>query len=166
MVVREDYLHHKEKVEDTLLEKDDVPRFRARAIEILRNAAVDGRLFECTDLSYFLYRWKELCGSDEVRIWTSHLLESPEKALKLLEILATPVHVYAGNGSREKFMLQAKSLEDIVSLELLDSQIGRISSRLSSHQEKLMKALKIALSQKAKSAPYEQIDEDELDRFG
>ncbi len=71
--------------EDCLVERSALEGLRQRALGAIRRSAADGSLIVQKDLSYILYRWRDLLAGDasEVRKWTDSCLQDDDSVVVL-----------------------------------------------------------------------------------
>lgn len=110
----------KEPGSEFLIPEDRVDDFKEAALRLIRKRAEDETLLSFQKCAVILFCWRDWADEQEVKAWTTKTVESPEKAIKLLERLLSAS--YSTRDGKE-YWLSGKSIESLVDLDRLLSSV-------------------------------------------
>jgi predicted KAP-like P-loop ATPase len=141
-----------------LLQKEDLPRFRALCIEKIETAARNGTLLENPHLLYILFRWKFWGGLQAAREWAVATMTEPTMAITLLQRF---VQVAATRGMEDYAVrthpyINLSQLETFVDLDPLKEALASVDlEALSEEGSRALRCFARALQHRAEGKPDE-----------
>lgn len=145
----------KETEGEFLIPADRLDDFQETILGIIRKRAEDEKLLGFRRCAAILFRWRDWAGEQEVKAWTSKILDSPEKAIKLLEHLLSAS--YSSTRGKE-YWLSGKSIESVVDLDRLLSSVSSLKlSELDDLGCLSVELLQRAVQRRDSGQPYNEV---------
>ncbi len=145
----------KETESEFLIPADRLNDFQETILGIIRKRAEDETLLSFRKCAAILFRWRDWAGEQEVKAWTSKTIDSPEKAIKLLERLLSVS--YSTRGGKE-YWLSGESIESLVNLDRLLSSVETFDlSDLDEQGHLSVELLQRAVQKRNSGLPYSEV---------
>ena len=144
----------------------DLEELHRICLKRIEQAVGSGALASHPKMLYILYRWREWKSPDSSRQWVEKLIDSGDGVLSFLTacLHRSTSHGMGDHVSQEHWRIKMKTVEDFVSVDILEEKVAALScENLSDDQKKAVKAFQKAIKrqQEGRSDDDWRNDDDE-----
>lgn len=143
-----------EDEKESIVDASDMPSLTLAALEIIRSAAVDGRLQNQKRLGYLLYRWMKWGDANEVREWVEELVHSHEGSLHFLRSKCGYIRSFPAGMPKTTWKYTLSDVEKYIDVDAFYERVKQIPVELMDERDKeLVAAYEKALKRRAEGLP-------------